>query len=118
MAIAFLACAKLKNETIYNELKVYMVKPMKYKDFIKAAEKMNISQFKFSVFNGCHHMGLWTYNMNDDAFQESADETKYQGYSFSFSNLPDNGEGKIFMQEKKSTGTYKFKAFAKSSWDF
>ncbi|MEY4861436.1 MAG: hypothetical protein RL059_1135 [Bacteroidota bacterium] len=115
MAIAFLACAKLKNETIYNELKVYMVKPMKYKDFIKAAEKMNISQFKFSVFNACHHI---SYNFNDEEFQESADENKYQGYSFSFSNLPNNEEGKIFMKIKKSTGTYKFKAFAKSSWDF
>ena len=118
MAIAFLACAKLKNETIYNGLKVYMVKPMKFKDFIKNADKMNISQFKFSVFNACHHMGLWTFNLNDDEFQETDDENKYQGYSFSFSNLPDNEEGKVFMQVQKSTGTYKFKAFAKSSWDF
>jgi hypothetical protein len=115
MAIAFLACAKLKNETIYNGLKVYMDKPMKFKDFIKNADKMNISQFKFSVFNACHHI---SYNFNDDEFQETDDENKYQGYSFSFSNLPNNEEGKIFMKIKKSTGTYKFKAFAKSSWDF
>jgi hypothetical protein len=92
-----------------------MDKPMKFKDFIKNADKMNISQFKFSVFNACHHI---SYNFNDEEFQESADENKYQGYSFSFSNLPNNEEGKIFMKIKKSTGTYKFKAFAKSSWDF
>ena len=115
MAIAFLACAKLKNETIYNELKIYMTKPMKFKDFIKEAGKMNISQFKFSIFNACHHV---SYSYKDEAFQESDDENKYQGYSFSFSNLPNNEEGKIFMKVEKSTGTYKFKAFAKNSWGF
>jgi hypothetical protein len=115
MAIAFLACAKLKNEKIYNELKIYMAKPMKFKDFIKEAEKMNISQFKFSIFDACHHV---SYSYKEEAFQESDDENKYQGYSFSFSNLPNNEEGKIFMKVEKSTGTYKFKAFAKNSWGF
>ena len=115
MAIAFLACAKLKNEKIYNELKIYMAKPMKFKDFIKEAEKMNISQFKFSIFDACHHV---SYSYKEEAFQESDDENKYQGYSFSFSNLPNNEEGKIFMKVEKSTGTYKFKAFARNSWAF
>lgn len=116
IAVAFLACAKLKNEKIYTDLKPYMVKPMKFKDFMKEAEKMNLNQFKFSLFNASRHT---YYNYSGNNSQEgSADDIRFEGYSFSFSNLPKNEEGKIFMQVNATTGTYKFKAFAKDSWDF
>lgn len=105
IAIAFLACAKLKDPAVFKTLSAYLDYPMNYKAFIKQAEKMKIDDFKYCVYNAGQHISY-----------SSAKDYNFVGYKFEFSRLQNGRSGKIFIQ-KKDDGTYRFRGFGESSFE-
>jgi len=99
VSMAFMACAKLNDEIIFNQLKPYLSNSkLTFKDFVKEAKKCKIDDFKFALFNACRHAGNTFY-----------------GYSFEYSN--DDNPFKIYVESAKENETYSFKGFASNTFD-
>lgn len=99
VGMAFLSCAKLKNEAVFKKLKPFIAnQKLTFKEFIKQAKEHNITDFKYAVYSACRHMG------------------SFDGYSFQFSK---NGEkDRIFLKVDDVTKKYSFSKFDQDTWSF
>lgn len=120
MALAFLACAKLNDPNVFDELKPYINEDITFKDFMKQAKAQHIEEYKFAAFNACLHTS-YAYDANNKLVKKKANSTKklqnesFMGYSFEFSQ-PHKGEvSKIFLSENEDN-TYSFAKFNTKSW--
>lgn len=99
VGMAFLSCAKLKDEAVFNKLKPYIAnEKLTFKEFMKQAKEHNITDFKYAVYSACRHIG------------------SFNGYSFQFSK---NGEkDRIFLKVDDVTKKYSFSKFDQDTWSF
>jgi hypothetical protein len=99
VGMAFLSCAKLKDEALFKKLKPYIAnQKLTFKVFMKQAKEHNITDFKYAVYSACRHMG------------------SFDGYSFQFSK---NGEkDRIFLKVDDVTKKYSFAKFDQDTWSF
>lgn len=99
VGMAFLSCAKLKDEALFKKLKPYIAnQKLTFKEFMKQAKEHNITDFKYAVYSACRHMG------------------SFDGYSFQFSK---NGEkDRIFLKVDDVTKKYSFAKFDQDTWSF
>jgi len=120
MALAFLACAKLNDPKIFDELKSYINDGVTFKDFMKQAKEQHIDEYKFTAFNACLYTS-YTYDANYKLVKkkpqkpQKSEKESFMGYSFEFSQ-PHKGEvSKIFLSENEDN-TYSFAKFNTKSW--
>jgi hypothetical protein len=98
VAMAFLACAKLNDAAVFQQLKPYLSNPkMSFKTFQKQAKTFATADFQFALFNATRHHGT------------------FDGFSFEYSN--DKTEPRIYMSISDDEQSYAFTAFDTDVWD-
>jgi len=120
MAMAFMACAKLNNEIIFNSLKANLSEGITFKSFMKQAKQNHLNEFHYAIFNGCHHQN---YDWNEQGklvpkYHKKNKQGKFenfQGYSFEFSQPHAKEISKIYLNENED-GTYSFYQFGVNRW--
>jgi hypothetical protein len=118
--MAFMACAKLNNEIIFNSLKANLSEGITFKSFMKQAKQNHLNEFHYAIFNGCHHQ---SYDWNEQGklvpkYHKKNKQGKFenfQGYSFEFSQPHAKEISKIYLNENED-GTYSFYQFGVNRW--
>lgn len=104
MALAFLACAKLNDENVFNSLKSEMEEDISFKEFMKQAKNNHISDFEFTTFNATQHIS-YDFTNEDEKPSKKSKKLKrnkycvFQGYSFEYSKPYNKEVNRIFMSE-------------------
>jgi len=104
MALAFLACAKLNDENVFNSLKADMEEGISFKEFMKEAKINHIDDFEFTTFNATKHISFSLSNNDENPVKKSRKRDRnefsvFQGYSFEYSEPYNKEVNRIFMSE-------------------
>ena len=107
MALAFLACAKLNDEKVFNSLKSDMEEGISFKEFMSEAKTNHIDDFEFTTFNATKHINFSYSNGNEKPVKKSRKRDRslfagFQGYSFEYSKPYNKEVNRIFMSETEN----------------